>query len=215
MGAGFGASDQERNERINLDSRSEAPQNGHSTSPEQVKLSKQDDRSESSSIVSSLRKRRSSTFWTTKRKSSLGNELKQSAAATDSQPEYQGDDRITSTASGASPVDQSDPQPLRKKKSGTFWPRKLSMTLQRETENAQKQDDSGGYGAADELRKASVDESAVMSDRKMSEAESYVPVARSPSPPPTLPELNLNGHGSGGGSLLEDGDDLFSSIGRD
>ncbi|KAL8822987.1 MAG: hypothetical protein Q9191_006288 [Dirinaria sp. TL-2023a] len=215
MGAGFGTGDQERNERVNSDLGPEAPPNGHSTSPEQVKASKRGDTSESSSIVNSLRKKRSSTFWTTKRKSSLGNELNQSAAATDSQPDYQGHAGITPTGSGPSPVDQSDSEPLRSKKSGTFWPRKLSMTLQRETENTQKHYDHGGHSARDEIPKATGDEAELISDRKMSEAESYVPVPRSPSPPPTLPELNLNGYGSRGGSILGDGDDLFKGIGKD
>lgn len=89
------------------------------------------------------------------------------------------------------------------------------MTLQRETENMSKHEDHGGHSARDEMSKTTGDEADLTSDRKMPEAESYVPVPRSLSPPPTLPELNLNGYGSRGGSILGDGDDLFKSIGRD
>ena len=51
----------------------------------------------------------------------------------------------------------------------------------------------------------------------MSEAESYLPVERSDSPPPKLPELDLGLAGGGRGSgLLDDGDDdLFANIGKD
>lgn len=184
-----------------------SPHNGHTSSPERAVSPKKDreNASESGSIVDSLRKRSSSTFWT-KRKSSLGNELKQQSAGKEDEPEYQGHARISSTASGPNSPDES--LPLRKKKSGTFWPRKLSLSLQRETENGQKLDSNDKA-----TPKASVDESQL--DRKMSEAASFISIPKSPTPPPKLPELSLNGHGLGGGSLLDESEDLFGNIGRD
>ncbi len=170
-----------------------------------------DEASESESVGNHIPSRKSGTFWTSRR-SSLGNELNAQALAPEPQKGYQSPVRITSTAPGPSSADQS-PESLPKKKSGTSWSRKLSMSLQRETEASRKHEGTGN-GRLDSPRTAFSD-TAVEEPEMMSEEESYMPVERPSSPPPKLPELNLD-VGGGRGSFINGGaEDLFGHIGRD
>ena len=185
-------------------------QNGHSSPQAVHSPTSPKDSSEGASIMSSIRKRKSGTFWG-KRNSSLGIDSRPKPIdATDNI--FQGHARTTSTASGPSSVDQSPAQPLRQKKSASFWKRKPSLDLHRAATPAQY--DSNGFAPSptQPIRENTTeDESGV----RVSEAGSYAPVQRSDSPPPILPELNLGlGGGMGNGSLTEV-DDIFASIGKD
>ena len=187
-------------------------ENGPDLTPEQsISSALPDEASESESIINSTRQRKSGTFWP-KRKSSMGNELKSETVVAEPQKEYRSHAKITSIASGPSSADES-PEPLRKKKSGTFWPRKLSLSLQRETEAAQQREGNGNGTLGSSLHET--EDVAVEEPEEMSEEETYVPVQRPRSPPPKLPELNLEA-GEGQGSFMNGGvDDLLGSIGRD
>ena len=190
-----------------------AGENGHSTSPQAVHSpTSPKDSSEGGSIMSSIRKRKSGTFWG-KRVSSLGMEPRPRPADAGADKIFQGHARTTSTASGPSSVDQSPAQPLRQKKSASFWKRKPSLDLHRAPTPAQH--DSTGFASSPTppiKENSTEDESAAV---RVSEAGSQVPAQRSDSPPPILPELNLGlGGGTGNGSLTE-GDDIFAKIGKD
>lgn len=169
-------------------------QNGHSTSAVHSPTSPKDP-SEGGSIMSSIRKRKSGTFWG-KRNSSLGMERGDSGA----DKIFQGHARTTSTASGPSSVEP--PQPLRQKKSASFWKRKPSLDL-----NRAAQYDSTGSSPTQAIQENTIEDEST----RVSEAESLV--QRSDSPPPVLPELGLGG-GMGNGSLTEV-DDMFANIGKD
>lgn len=140
----------------------------------------------------------------------MGNELNAQAAAGKPQMEYQGHSSITSTASGPRSEDQP-PEPLRKKKSGTFWPRKLSLSLQRETDASKQHEHAQNATSASPVEDyihSVIDEPEVMSDD-----DSYVPVERPRSPPPKLPELDLEA-GVGQGSFMDSGaEDLLGILG--
>ena len=167
-----------------------------------------DEASESGSMLKSIRQRKSGTFWS-KRRSTMGNELN---AENLDQEAYQDHAGITSTAAGPNIAGES-PEPLRKQKSGTFWPRKLSLSLQRET-NAAGQREGGGSGRMTSPT-SGTRHSAAEESVDMAEEEPYVHVERPRSPPPKLPELNLQA-GDGQGSFLSGGaEDLFGRIGRD
>ena len=180
-------------------------QNGHSTSPQAVHSPTSANSSEGGSIMSSIRKRKSGTFWG-KRNSSLGMESRPSTVIGGADKIFQGHARTTSTASGPSSAEQS-PQPLRQKKSASFWKRKPSLDINR----AATPTGTGFVSSSTQSIKenATGDES----DVRVSEAGSYVPVQRSDSPAPVLPELNLGLGGMGNGSLTEV--DMFASIGKD
>ena len=164
--------------------------------------------------MNSIRKRKSGTFWG-KRKSSLAMEASPIPSVVGSDEVFRGHARITSTAAatGPSSVDQSPSQPLRKKKSASIWKRKPSLSLDRAATNSQQ---NGNGFVSSPTQPVNEDETEDGYDVRMSEAELYLPVERSDSPPPKLPELNL-GLGAGGGSgFLDDGDDdLFANIGKD
>lgn len=173
-----------------------------------VALLARDEAGESESVGNNISSRKSGTFWT-RRRSSLGNELNAQALASEPQRDYQNPAMITSAASGPSSMDQS-PKPLPKKKSGASWSRKLSMNLQRETEASRNYEEHEN-GRIDSPTIAT----AVEEPEMMSEEESYVSVERPSSPPPKLPELNLD-VGGGQGSFINGGaEDLFGHIGRD
>ena len=187
-------------------------QNGHSTSPQAIHSpTSPKDSSEGGSIMSSIRKRKSGTFWG-KRNSSLGIASRSNPAAAEADKIFQGHARTTSTASGPSSADHSPPQPLRQKRSTSFWKRKPSLDISRA---ASTQYNGTGFvpSPTQPIKENTTgDESA---DVRMSEADSYVPVQRSDSPPPVLPELNLSlGGGMGNGSLTEV-DEMFANIGKD
>ena len=139
----------------------------------------------------------------------MGNELNVENV---DQEGYQDHAGISSAAAGPNMADES-PEPLRKQKSGTFWPRKLSLSLQRETIAAeQREGDRSGRSTspASETRHSAAEETV-----DMAEEEPYVYLERPRSPPPKLPELNLQA-GAGQGSFLNGGaEDLFGRIGRD
>jgi hypothetical protein len=87
------------------------------------------------------------------------------------------------------------------------------MSLQQETEASRKHEGTGN-GRLDSPTTAFSD-TAVEEPETMSEEESYMPVERPSSPPPKLPELNLD-VGGGRGSFISGGaEDLFGHIGRD
>ena len=158
-------------------------QNGHTTSPptEQSPISPKD-RSDGGSIMNSLRKRQSGTFWG-KRKSSLGMESSSpTAAGTDEV--FRGHAKVTSAASGPSSVDQLSSQPLREKKVVSFWKRKPSLNLERAATSTQHSDHGVASSAAHPIRDSTTEDG---SDARMSEAESYARPQRSDSPPPVLP----------------------------
>lgn len=180
-------------------------ENRHGPTPDHPTASPvRDDASESESVGNHHPTRKSSTFWT-RRRSSLGNELNAQALSSEPQKGYQ------IPASGPSPADQS-PEPLPKKKSATSWSRKLSMSLQRETETSRKPEGPEDGRLDSPTIAMAVEEPEMMSEE---EEESYVSVERPSSPPPKLPELNLD-VGVRGGSFINGGaDDLFGHIGRD
>ena len=187
-------------------------QNGYSTSPQaQQSPTSLKDRSEGGSIMNSIRKRKSGSFWS-KRKSSMGLESNPntSPSAVGSEEIFHGHARVISTASGPSSTDQSPPQPLRKKKSASFWKRKPSINRDRET----SQQNSNGFAPSPtQPIKESME---CGSDVRMSEAESFSPVQRTASPPPVLPELDLQlGSYKGGGFLSDNSEDMFANIGKD
>ena len=186
-------------------------QNGHSTSPQAVHSpTSPKDSSEGGSIMSSIRKRKSGTFWG-KRTSSLGMESRPNTVVGGADKIFQGHARTTSTASGPSSAEQS-PQPLRQKKSASFWKRKPSLDINRAATPNQYNDTGFVSSSTQSIKEnATGDES----DVRVSEAGSFAPVQRSDSPAPVLPELNLGlGGGIGNGSLTEV-DDMFASIGKD
>lgn len=120
---------------------------------------------------------------------------------------------ITTTAAPDHNPPTQPPEPLRKKKSGTFWPRKLSLSLQRGTEASQL---LGGAGESDAASPTSeLRQSAVEEPEDTVKEEAYVHVNRPRSPPPKLPELNLQAD-EGHGSFMNGGtEDLFGRIGKD
>jgi len=142
----------------------------------------------------------------------MGNELNAQRLAAEPQRGYQSPARMTSMASGPSSADQSL-EPLPKTKSATSWSRKLSMSLQRETE-ALRQDEGTGNGRLASPSTAYIDP-AVEEPERMSEEESYLPIERPSSPPPKLPELNLDASGGQGSFINGCAEDLFGNIGRD
>lgn len=167
-----------------------------------------DEASESESVGNHIPSRKSGTFWT-RRRSSMGNELNAQAMSSEPPKGYQVPATMTSTASGPSSADQS-PEPLPKKKSATSWSRKLSMSLQRETEASRKHE-----GTEEGRLDSPTIATAVEEPEMMSEEASSVSVERPRSPPPKLPELNLE-VGGGQGSFINGGaEDLFGHIGRD
>lgn len=187
-------------------------QNGHASSPQSFQSAgSPKDSSEGGSIMNSIRKRKSGAFWGT-RKSSLAMEASASPPHVGSEEIYRGHARVSSTASASGPssVDRSPPQPLRKKKSASFWKRKPSL-------NGATPSQSNGNGfASSPTQPIKENTSDTGSDVRLSEAESYLPVERSDSPPPKLPELNLGVGSERGSGLLDDGDDsMFANIGKD
>ncbi|KAL9639073.1 MAG: hypothetical protein Q9164_001170 [Protoblastenia rupestris] len=164
----------------------------------------------SNSTRPSLKKKMSGTFW--KRKSSLGmgfsagEEERTNGHASSPTTNGQGHDTVVENPRPITPVMGDEMLPIKKRKSGTFWRRKSSLTLT-ETVNAEKQ------GWANKPPEIAVDEDWNGQDKgepveiegRLSEEQSP-PLFRSYSPPPQLPELV-----SGGGGL-ELGEDLFKDI---
>ena len=187
-------------------------QNGHSTSPQAVHSpTSPKDSSEGGSMMSSIRKRKSGTFWG-KRNSSLGMESRPNTVVGGADKIFQGHARTTSTASGPSSVDHSPPQPLRQKKSASFWKRKPSLDLNRAATPTQYNVTGFASSPTQPIKEnATGDES----DVRVSDAGSYDPVQRSDSPAPVLPELNLGLGGELGNGSLTEVDDMFASIGKD
>ena len=188
-------------------------QNGHSTSPQAVHPpTSPKDSSEAGSIMSSIRKRKSGTFWG-KRSSSLGVASRPNPVGSEADKIFQGHARTTSTASGPSSVDPSPAQQLRQKRSTSFWKRKPSLDLHRASTSAQR-DSTGFTSNPGQPIKENTSEDGSAAAR-VSEAGSYVPVQRSDSPPPVLPELNLGLGGKLGNGSLTEVDDMFANIGKD
>lgn len=187
-------------------------QNDRSASPQALPSpSSPKDSIEAGSIMSSIRNRKSGTFWG-KRKTSMGMESKPNSMDTGPDNVFQGHARTTSTASGPSSVDQSPPRPLQKKKSASFWKRKASLDTNRASTPAQYNSNGSISSPTQPIRE---NEAGDGEDSRLSEADSYVPVARSESPPPKLPELNLGLGGGTGNGFLKEADDMFASIGKD
>lgn len=87
------------------------------------------------------------------------------------------------------------------------------MSLQRETEAPRKPEGPEDGRLDSPTIATAVEEPEMMSEEE--EEESYVSVERPSSPPPKLPELNLD-VGARQGSFINGGaDDLFGHIGRD
>lgn len=84
------------------------------------------------------------------------------------------------------------------------------MNLQRETEASRNYEENEN-GRVDSPTIAT----AVEEPETMSEEESYVSVERPSSPPPKLPELNLDVGGAQGSFINGGAEDLFRHIGRD
>ena len=142
----------------------------------------------------------------------MGMESKPNSMDTGPDNVFQGHARMTSTASGPSSVDQSPPQPLRKKKSASFWKRKPSLDINRAATSAEHNSNGSMSSPTQPIRETEAEDGE---DIRMSEAESYVPVARSNSPPPKLPELNLGLGGGTGNGFLTETDNMFANIGKD
>ena len=190
-------------------------QNGHASSPPSFpSAGSPKDPSEGGSIINSIRKRKSGTFWG-KRKSSLAMEASTSPSHVASDEIYRGHARVSSTASASGPssVNRSPPQPLRKKQSESFWKRKPSLNLDRSATPTHLNGNGLGSSPTQPIKENTADDG---SEVRFSEAESYVQAERSDSPPPKLPELNLGVGSEEGSGLLDDGaDDMFANIGKD
>lgn len=142
----------------------------------------------------------------------MGMESRPSSMDTGPDNVFQGHARMTSTASGPSSVDHSPPQPLRKKKSASFWKRKPSLDINRAATSSEQNSNGSTSSPTQPVRDTETEDGE---DVRMSEADSYAPVARSDSPPPKLPELNLGLGGGTGNGFLTEADDMFAKIGKD
>ena len=188
--------------------------NGHASSPQSIpSAGSPKDASEGGSIMNSIRKRKSGIFWG-KRKSSLAMDASTSPSHVDSDEVYRGHARVSSTASASGPSSANrSPQPLRKKKSSSFWKRKPSLNQDHAATPTQINGNGHASSPTQPIQENTDDDG---SDVRTSEAESFLPVERSDSPPPKLPELNLGVDGEKGSGLLDDGKaDMFANIGKD
>ena len=189
--------------------------NGHASSPQSFpSAGSPRDPIEGGSIMNSMRKRKSGAFWG-KRKSSLAMDASASPSHVGSDEVYRGHVRVSSAASatGPSTANHSPPQPLRKKKSASFWRRKPSLNQDRSATPTNLNGNGHASSPTQPMKEDTADDG---SDVRTSEAESYLPMERSDSPPPKLPELNLGVGGEKGSGLLDDGsDELFANIGKD
>ncbi|KAL9130706.1 MAG: hypothetical protein Q9217_001185 [Psora testacea] len=158
-----------------------------------------------------LRNKMSGTFW--KRKSSLGmsfvaGEEEQTNGHT-SRPTTNGrePDPIMEDSRPTTPIVADELSPTNKRKSGTFWRRKSSLTFA-ETMNAEKQGSGRkqSESAANDKDTGDDKDEPVQIEKILSETQPPPPPPKSYSPPPQLPEFI----GSGGGLGL--GEDLFKNL---
>lgn len=175
-----------------------------------------------SSLRPSLNKKRSGTFW--RRKSSLGMNFGEDTPASPTSTATR-EDSVGEEQRPLTPAPEEELQGVQKRKSGTFWRRKSSLSLanafagtngkENQPQNTGLNGGSAGAtgGHTIEGRNSMVngkhagEEDVTMEDsdteRPASELEEPLP-PRSYSPPPQLPEFVGGGGGIGGADLFKD-----------